>query len=104
MLATLGGGSAVLTEQGIWHAVHEPIQVRSTVGAGDSSLSGFLIAHTRGEMPRLPWFQAVAHSSAAAALPSIYLRWSRPLTEVTVKCAALIQAVFRTSAFYSEGI
>ena len=70
VLATLGGGGAVLvTEQGIWHAVHEPIQVRSTVGAGDSSLSGFLIAHTRGEDAPGCLVQAVAHGSAAAALP-----------------------------------
>lgn len=70
VLATLGGGGAALvTEQGIWHAVHEPIQVRSTVGAGDSSLSGFLIAHTRGEDAPGCLVQAVAHGSAAAALP-----------------------------------
>ena len=70
VLATLGGGGAVLvTEQGIWHAVHEPVQVRSTVGAGDSSLSGFLIAHTRGADASGCLVQAVAHGSAAAALP-----------------------------------
>ena len=70
VLATLGGAGAVLvTEQGIWHAVHEPVQVRSTVGAGDSSLSGFLIAHTRGADASGCLVQAVAHGSAAAALP-----------------------------------
>lgn len=70
VLATLGGAGAVLvTEQGIWHAVHEAVQVRSTVGAGDSSLSGFLIAHTRGADASSCLVQAVAHGSAAAALP-----------------------------------
>lgn len=70
VLATLGGAGAVLvTKQGIWHAVHEPVQVRSTVGAGDSSLSGFLIAHTRGADASGCLVQAVAHGSAAAALP-----------------------------------
>lgn len=70
VLATLGGAGAVLvTEQGIWHAVHEAVQVRSTVGAGDSSLSGFLIAHTRGADASGCLVQAVAHGSAAAALP-----------------------------------
>lgn len=70
VLATLGGAGAVLvTKQGIWHAVHEPVQVRSTVGAGDSSLSGFLIAHTRGADAFGCLVQAVAHGSAAAALP-----------------------------------
>lgn len=70
VLATLGGAGAVLvTEQGIWHAVHEAVQVRSTVGAGDSSLSGLLIAHTRGADASGCLVQAVAHGSAAAALP-----------------------------------
>lgn len=70
VLATLGGAGAVLvTKQGIWHAVHEPVQVRSTVGAGDSSLSGFLIAHTRGADAFGCLVQAVAHGSTAAALP-----------------------------------
>ena len=70
VLATLGGAGAVLvTEQGIWHAVHEAVQVRSTVGAGDSSLSGFLLTHTRGADASGCLVQAVAHGSAAAALP-----------------------------------
>lgn len=70
VLATLGGaGAVIVTEQGIWHAVHEAVQVRSTVGAGDSSLSGFLIAHTRGADASGCLVQAVAHGSAAAALP-----------------------------------
>lgn len=70
VLATLGGGGAVLvTAEGAWHAVHSPIKVRSTVGAGDCSLAGFLIAHEQGKSLPDCLIQAVAHGSAAAALP-----------------------------------
>ena len=70
VLATLGGSGAVLvTVEGAWHAQHEPVKVRSTVGAGDSSLSGFLYAYERGESPQQCLVQAVAHGSAAASLP-----------------------------------
>ncbi|MCP6280766.1 PfkB family carbohydrate kinase, partial [Klebsiella pneumoniae] len=64
VLATLGGSGAVLvTAEGAWHAQHEPVKVRSTVGAGDSSLSGFLYAYERGESPQQCLVQAVAHGS-----------------------------------------
>ena len=70
VLATLGGGGAVLvTAEGAWHAVHAPIKVRSTVGAGDCSLAGFLIAHEQGKTLPECLVQAVAHGSAAASLP-----------------------------------
>lgn len=70
VLTTLGAGGAVLTvAEGSWHAVHEPVAVRSTVGAGDSSLSGYLIARERGDAPAECLRQAVASGSAAAALP-----------------------------------
>ena len=70
VLTTLGAGGAVLTAaEGSWHAVHEPVAVRSTVGAGDSSLSGYLIAQERGDEPPECLRQAVASGSAAAALP-----------------------------------
>lgn len=70
VLATLGGNGAVLvTADGAWHAVHAPVKVRSTVGAGDCSLAGFLIAHEQGKTPQDCLVQAVAHGSAAAALP-----------------------------------
>lgn len=70
VLTTLGAGGAVLTvPEGSWHAVHEPVAVRSTVGAGDSSLSGYLIAQERGDAPPECLRQAVASGSAAASLP-----------------------------------
>ena len=69
-LVTLGGAGALLaTEAGVWSATPPDIAVRSTVGAGDSSLAGYLLAAHLGldEPERLRW--AVAHGSAAAALP-----------------------------------
>ncbi len=44
VLATLGGSGAVLvTADGAWHATPPPTTVVSTVGAGDSSLFGYLL-------------------------------------------------------------
>lgn len=70
VLVTLGGAGAVLVDGDnvAWHATTAPIRVRSTVGAGDSSLAGYLLAESRGAPPseRLAW--AVAHGSVAASL------------------------------------
>lgn len=70
VLLTLGGaGAALITTDGVWTATPPPITLASTVGAGDSSLAGYLLADAAGLAPeqRLRW--AVAHGSAAAALP-----------------------------------
>ncbi len=70
VLATLGSkGALLVTNAGAWHAVHPPVSARSTVGAGDSALAGYLLAHSAGELPENCLRQAVAHGSAAAALP-----------------------------------
>lgn len=70
VLATLGSkGALLVTDTGAWHAVHPPVTARSTVGAGDSALAGYLLAHSAGEPPENCLRQAVAHGSAAAALP-----------------------------------
>ncbi|MFW0154789.1 1-phosphofructokinase family hexose kinase [Rothia sp. P6271] len=70
VLATLGSNGAVLvTREAAWHAIHEPVKVRSTVGAGDCALAGYLIAHELGKTPVECLVQAVAQGSAAAALP-----------------------------------
>lgn len=69
VLATLGAAGALLvTADGSWHATPPPIVPRSTVGAGDSSLAGYLIAESRGldEAERLR--TAVAYGAAATAL------------------------------------
>ena len=70
VLATLGSrGALLVTASGAWHARHAPVAARSTVGAGDSALAGYLLAATAGEGPEGCLRQAVAHGSAAASLP-----------------------------------
>lgn len=69
-LVTLGSKGAVFV--GVDHAWFAPaprIVPRSTVGAGDSSLAGFLLAVTEGAAPERALAQAVAHGAAAASLP-----------------------------------
>ncbi|MDX2358332.1 1-phosphofructokinase family hexose kinase [Dietzia sp. PP-33] len=69
VLVTLGGAGAVLVDDdNAWFATTPAIRVRSTVGAGDSALAGYLLAEARGAPPqeRLAW--AVSHGSIAASL------------------------------------
>ena len=69
VLVTLGAAGAVLADRtGAWHAVPAPTTVLSTVGAGDSSLFGFLLGSVRGAEPAECLALAVAYGSAAAAL------------------------------------
>ena len=75
VLATLGGQGAVLVSgagaAGVraWHASPPPTTVVSTVGAGDSSLFGYLLGDLRGLDPAHRLALAVAYGSAAAGLP-----------------------------------
>ncbi|WP_210648601.1 1-phosphofructokinase family hexose kinase [Nocardioides sp. SYSU D00065] len=70
VLATLGGNGAVLvTAEGAWHATPPPTTVVSTVGAGDSSLFGYLLGDMRGLAAPERLALAVAYGSAAAGLP-----------------------------------
>ena len=74
VLATLGGSGAVLvTADGAWHATPPPITVVSTVGAGDSSLFGYVLGDLRGAEPPARLRLAVAYGSAAASLPGTTL-------------------------------
>lgn len=69
-LVTLGSKGAVLVgDDGAWFAPAPRIVPRSTVGAGDSSLAGFLLAVTEGAAAERALAQAVAHGAAAASLP-----------------------------------
>ena len=69
VLATLGGAGAVLvTADGAWHAAAPAITVKSTVGAGDSSVAGFVLAAVAGGTPEQCLARAVAYGSAAASL------------------------------------
>ena len=70
VLVTLGGAGAVLvTTEGAWHATPPSITVVSTVGAGDSSLFGYLLGDVRGGTAPERLALAVAYGSAAASLP-----------------------------------
>ena len=69
-LVTLGAHGAVLvTADGAWHAARPAIQVASTVGAGDSSLAGYLLAELEGASPEDRLRRAVRYGAAAASLP-----------------------------------
>lgn len=70
MLATLGAAGAVAVDNsGAWLGSHLPVVARSTVGAGDSSLAGFLIAHCAGRPLEGCLAQAIAYGAAAVTLP-----------------------------------
>ena len=56
-------------DAGSWLATPPPIVPRSTVGAGDSSLAGYVRADVGGAEPPQRLQMAVAYGSAAAALP-----------------------------------
>jgi 1-phosphofructokinase len=90
VLATLGSKGAVLvTADGAWFATHPPIQAVSTVGAGDSSLAGYLLAATRGGSAQDCLRQAVAHGAAAASLPGSTV----PAVHQTTPDAVIITAL-----------
>jgi len=70
VLVTLGARGAVLvTPEGAWSALPPPVTPRSTVGAGDSALAGYVLADLAGLPPAERLRAAVASGSAAAALP-----------------------------------
>ena len=71
VLLTLGGDGAVLStgDGGLWSAQPPKIAVRSTVGAGDCSLAGYLLADLAGASPDERLRTAVAYGAASASLP-----------------------------------
>ncbi|GAB3647244.1 1-phosphofructokinase family hexose kinase [Corynebacterium nasicanis] len=70
VLVTLGPTGAVLvTREGVWYATPPPVDVQSTVGAGDSSLAGYLIARASHADPAACLARAVAYGTAASGLP-----------------------------------
>ncbi|WP_156760679.1 1-phosphofructokinase [Microbacterium karelineae] len=74
-LITLGGDGAVLVDaHGAVHATIPPnVRVRSTVGAGDSSLAGYLHAAQAGASAPERLASAVRYGSGTAALPGTRL-------------------------------
>lgn len=95
VLATLGPHGAVLTTpQGAWHATPPPTTVVSTVGAGDSSLFGYLLGVDQGLDQAGSLALAVAYGSAAAALPGTTIPTPQQVNPalVTVRPLPLIGA------------
>ena len=69
-LITLGAAGAVLvTADGAWQCTPPRIRVVSTVGAGDSSLAGYLLADVEGVPPQDRLRRSVQYGAAAASLP-----------------------------------
>ena len=74
VMATLGAAGAVLvTAEGAWRAAAPKVHVLSTVGAGDSSVAGYVLADVRGGDATERLCTAVAYGSAAAGLPGTAL-------------------------------
>lgn len=70
VLATLGpAGALLVTASGSWRAAPPTVVPRSTVGAGDSTLSGYLLADLTGADPVGRLRTAVAYGAAAVSLP-----------------------------------
>jgi 1-phosphofructokinase len=70
VLATLGAAGAVLvTADGAWRATSGWVAARSTVGAWDSTLAGYLLADLDALEPAACLRRAVSYGSAAVALP-----------------------------------
>ena len=69
-LVTLGSRGAVLvTADGAWAGMPPRIRVTSTVGAGDSSLAGYLLADVALATPAERLRRSIRYGAAAASLP-----------------------------------
>ncbi|WP_112466856.1 1-phosphofructokinase [Streptomyces triticisoli] len=86
VLASLGADGQLLVDgDGVWYGSARVDTVRSNVGAGDSSLSGFLIAGGTGpEALAL----AVAHGAAAVQLPGSVMPTPADLDPAAVSVTA----------------
>lgn len=74
VLVTLGGSGAVLVNaEGAWYSTAPDVTVLSTVGAGNSSVAGFVLAEAAGLSPDRCLANATAYGSAAAGLPGTSL-------------------------------
>ncbi|WP_313676617.1 1-phosphofructokinase [Mycolicibacterium sp.] len=99
VLATLGAAGALLVNSdGAWLATPPPITPRSTVGAGDSSLAGYVRADVEGAGAPGRLQMAVAYGSGAAALPGSAMPTPAQLNldDVTVIAVASVPAESRS--------
>jgi len=93
VLVTLGGNGAVLVTgadpRRAWYATPPPTTVVSTVGAGDSSLFGYLLAAIEDRPPGDRLALAVAYGSAAAGLPGTTIPHPHQVDPTRVRVTAL---------------
>lgn len=74
VLVSLGAAGALLaTAEGSWFCPSPSVEVVSTVGAGDSTLAGYVLGAVRGLGPADRLALAVAHGTAAVTLPGTTL-------------------------------
>lgn len=79
-LVTLGSrGALLVTADGAWASPAPRIRVASTVGAGDSSLAGYLLAESTDAPPADRLTHAIRYGAAAASLPGTQLPAPRDL-------------------------
>lgn len=70
VLATMGAAGALLVTEGkAWYGTSPEVTVRSTVGAGDSFLTGFVLAQIQGKGLEESLATALAYGAAACAKP-----------------------------------
>lgn len=91
-LVTLGADGALLfTAEGAWRGYAPTIQVASTVGAGDSSLAGYLLADLEGASAPDRLARSIAYGAAAATLPG-----TQPPTPADLPAGSIAVSVFST--------
>ncbi|WP_414122906.1 1-phosphofructokinase family hexose kinase [Corynebacterium nuruki] len=74
VLVSLGAAGALLVEDGAaWFCAGPTVEVVSTVGAGDSTLAGYLLGAVRRLAPADRLALAVAHGTTAVTLPGTTL-------------------------------
>jgi 1-phosphofructokinase len=90
VLLTLGADGALLSraDGDVWSARPPAITVRSTVGAGDSSLAGYLLADLAGAPPAERLRTAVAYGAASASLPGSAVPTPAQVDVVAVRVTA----------------
>ncbi|HVK26062.1 MAG TPA: 1-phosphofructokinase [Actinokineospora sp.] len=85
VLASVGAeGALLVTADAAWHAHGARVEPRSTVGAGDALLAGFLAAQAIGPDALA---DAVAWGTAAAALPGSRMPTPAELDRAAVRCS-----------------
>ncbi|NEE11963.1 1-phosphofructokinase [Streptomyces sp. SID7499] len=90
VLASLGAdGQLLVSDEGAWFGSARVTAVRSNVGAGDSSLAGFLIAGGHGPEALA---SAVAHGAAAVQLPGSVMPTPGDLDPAAVTVTAEVPA------------